>query len=260
VRRVLLVDDDPTLLETCERGLRLAGFETLSAASVAGALNHITEDLSAAVIDLRLPDGDGLDVLRALHDQGSRLVPSLIVSGYGITRVAVEAFKLGAVDFLEKPVLIDELAHLLERIALPLSEPDQLIAHAAMRWARAVVPIITSPSDVRTIGEWGRLIAAAPGTVRNWCHTADIRTRRSLVFGRLLRVAALSDGGKNRPEDLLDVVDRRTLLGLFRLAGLRNLQDVPPDVWSFLDRQCLVRNEEVLKAVKTLLPQYVDRL
>ena len=260
MRRVLLVDDDPTFLDTCQRGLRLSGFEILIASSVAGAVSLITNDLSAAVIDYRLPDGDGLDVLRALQGRTQPLIPSLMVSGYGTTRVAVEAFKLGAVDFIEKPVLLDELVGRLERIAPPsLEATTELTAHAAMRWARSVVPIVTSPTDIRTIPEWGRLIAAAPGTVRNWCHTAGIRTRRSLIFGRLLRVVALSDGGRHRPEDLLDVVDRRTLVSLFRLTGLRNLEDIPTDVSDFIDRQCLIKNEEALKAVRALLPRYLKR-
>ena len=124
--------------------------------------------------------------------------------------------------------------------------------HAAARWARAVVPIIDSPTDPRTIEKWSKLINASAGAIRNWCFTAGIGPRRSLVFGRLLRAVVRSEGGRHRPENLLDVVDRRTLTSLMRFAGL-GAQQFPRTVDEFLDNQILVRDTDALLQVKGAL-------
>ncbi len=260
MHRVLLVDDDLIVLDTYERSLCLAHFTVATARTVSEAKEQLHQDFSAAVIDLRLPDGNGLDVLREFRKHHP-CIPALIVTGFGTLHAAFEASSLGAVDFLEKPISIDELIEEIHHLIRPQEGPSrEPTAHASARWARAVAPIVNSASDVRTIGDWSRLIAAAPGTIRNWCHTAHIPTRHSLIFGRLLRVVALSNHGRNRPEDLLDVVDLRTLARLFRLVGLRNSEDVPPDIFSFIDRQQLVKKEEAIAALKAMLPNVVNNL
>ena len=80
----------------------------------------------------------------------------------------------------------------------------------------------------------------SPGALRNWCRTAGVSARRSLVFARLLRAAFLSQGGRHRPEDLLDVVDRRTFVGLLRFAGLDPERPFPESPEAFLQQQTLV--------------------
>jgi hypothetical protein len=116
-----------------------------------------------------------------------------------------------------------------------------------------VVPIIDSPTDPRTIELWGKAINASPSTIRNWCSTAGIGPRRSLVFGRLLRAVTLSERGMYKPEDLLDTTDRRTLVRLVRLAGLG--RDFPIDLEQFLDHQILVCDPDALLQVKGALKQ-----
>jgi hypothetical protein len=132
-------------------------------------------------------------------------------------------------------------------------EPFRPEPHAAIRWARLVVPIIDSPLDPRTIELWGKAIKASPSTIRNWCSTAGIGPRRSLVFGRLLRAVTLSERGAYNPEDLLDTTDRRTRLRLVRFAGLG--RDFPTDLDEFLDHQILVRDPDALLQVKDALKQ-----
>lgn len=81
---------------------------------------------------------------------------------------------------------------------------------------------------------------------------AGIGPRRSLVFGRLLRAVCLSEGGRRKPENLLDVVDQRTLLGLLRRGGFdRHL--IPTEVGDFLARQILVRDAEALRQIEQAL-------
>jgi hypothetical protein len=126
--------------------------------------------------------------------------------------------------------------------------------HAAIRWTRAVLPIVDSTTDPRTIEVWGQVIHLSASAIRNWCFSAGIGPRPSLVFGRLLRAVILSEHGLYKPENLLDTVDRRTLIRLLRFAGLA-LSDFPRDVGPFLDRQTLVRDPEALLQVKLGLKQ-----
>src|SRR5207248_5351434 len=115
-------------------------------------------------------------------------VPLVIVTGFGSTQSAVEAIRAGACDFVEKPLIGDELIRVVAR-ALALQPPaaDRPRAHAAARWAHAVVATVESPEDLRTLKAWGRHIGASPGTLKNWCRIAGLSPRRSLLFARLLR-------------------------------------------------------------------------
>jgi hypothetical protein len=131
-------------------------------------------------------------------------------------------------------------------------------AHAAARWAKAIVPILDSPSDLRTVADWSRWVGASQGALRDWCRTARITPRRSLVFGRLLRAVLLSDGGRHAPENLLDVVDRRTLAGLLKLAGL-SAGTFPHDVREFLESQVLIRDEDTLVELERALQGHLER-
>jgi hypothetical protein len=132
----------------------------------------------------------------------------------------------------------------------PTCEP-----HAINRWTRAVVPIIDSPRDPRTIDAWGRWVAASPGTLRNWCRTAGLPARRSLVFGRLLRSVYLANAGQCDLENTLDVADLRTLSNVLTFAGFNTVDELPLDVDAYLERQRLIRDPAALNAVS----QAIDR-
>jgi hypothetical protein len=116
-----------------------------------------------------------------------------------------------------------------------------------------LIPIIHSPTDPRTIGQWSRLTYVSSGALRNWCRTAGISPRRSLVFARLLRAVYLSDGRRHKLENLLDVVDRRTLAGLLRFAGLTWKGEFPENPDEFLRKQSLVVDPKALEAIRQAL-------
>ncbi len=106
---LLLVDDDEALRERLAKALRRRGLEVRTAAGVVGALEAAAADSpEMAVVDLRLPDGSGLDVVRALRD----LDPTtrcVVLTGYGSIATAVEAMRLGAVNYLPKPCDADQV-------------------------------------------------------------------------------------------------------------------------------------------------------
>jgi len=99
-----------------EQTLRAAGCEVATAESAAKGL-AVFRDLRPAVVflDLRLPDGDGLTVLRTLKSENGEDTAVIVMTGFGEISTAVEAMRLGAFDYLKKPFDFDELEVLVER-------------------------------------------------------------------------------------------------------------------------------------------------
>jgi len=110
---ILVVDDDDTFRERLVRGLRTRGLDARGAADPATALALAREDSpELAVVDLRMPGGNGLDVVAGLRqiDPATRIV---VLTGYGSIATAIDAMKLGAVHYLQKPADIDQILHAL---------------------------------------------------------------------------------------------------------------------------------------------------
>lgn len=100
--RVLVVDDESDFLATYERLLRREGFEVVTATSCAAGLAALASETPVLVIsDLRLPDGDGLDVVRAARLASP--VPVIVVTGYPSDETRRAALAAGATTFLAKP-------------------------------------------------------------------------------------------------------------------------------------------------------------
>jgi hypothetical protein len=160
------------------------------------------------------------------------------------------------IDF-EKSIGADDLLRIVQeaqsRIAVaPAEDPE---AHAAARWAAAVLPIVRCERDPKTLTGWSRCAAASPGTLKGWCAAAGVSPRRSLVLGRLLRAVVQRGRRGHRVQDLLDVVDKRTLAGLLRLGGVAsgNPDDLPADVDRLLETQDLVRDPRALAELRRRL-------
>jgi DNA-binding NtrC family response regulator len=114
--RILVVDDEPGAREGLRRLLEAWGYTAETADSADDALERIEKDRPSAVItDLVMPGIDGLEFVRRL--QSHYALPVIVFSGQGTIEAAVEAVKLGAQDFLEKPVEPAKLKILLERLA-----------------------------------------------------------------------------------------------------------------------------------------------
>jgi two-component system response regulator PilR (NtrC family) len=103
-RHVLVIDDEPDLLTLYELTLLREGYQVDSADTVAEGWARLGErGYDAVITDMRLPDGNGLDLLRQLDDAGRR-ERVIVITAYGSAENAVEALKAGAFDYLTKPV------------------------------------------------------------------------------------------------------------------------------------------------------------
>jgi two-component system response regulator RegA len=115
--RILLVDDDEPFRTRLARSLRKRGFEVAEAASAEQAARAAREARpQRAVIDLRMGDGSGLDVLRELRRELPEVV-SVVLTGYGSIATALEAMRRGAHGYLTKPADTDDVLRAFERDA-----------------------------------------------------------------------------------------------------------------------------------------------
>jgi two-component system, response regulator RegA len=134
-RSLLIVDDDNTFLTRLCRSMETRGFTVTSARSVAEGLAAIGASAPAfAVIDMRLADGNGLDVIRELKTRRPD-ARGIILTGYGNIVTAVTAVKLGAFDYLAKPVDADEIFNALMATRHDQAElPENPMSADRVRW------------------------------------------------------------------------------------------------------------------------------
>jgi len=134
-KSVLVVDDDKVFCDRLARALSSRGFVARTAGSVAEAIAAIETAAPAfAVIDLRLGDGSGLDVIRALKS-ARPLARAIILTGYGAIATAVAAVRAGAVDYLPKPADADDVVRaLLARRDAPAAPPENPMSADRVRW------------------------------------------------------------------------------------------------------------------------------
>ncbi len=104
---VLVVDDEPAILRTVRANLGRRGFRVDVAATAEAAITKAEERPDLVVLDLGLPDGDGLDVIRAIRARSD--TPIIVLSVRDAERDKVRALELGADDYLTKPFGVDEL-------------------------------------------------------------------------------------------------------------------------------------------------------
>ena len=114
--KILVVDDEPSILRLLQEALSQWGYQVSCASTVEEALVTLgTELFDAALTDIRMPDMSGLDLLRAIKKQDES-IEVIVMTGYPTISSAVEALKEGAYDYLSKPLILDELRHLMARV------------------------------------------------------------------------------------------------------------------------------------------------
>ncbi|OLP42571.1 ActR/PrrA/RegA family redox response regulator transcription factor [Rhizobium oryziradicis] len=132
---LLIVDDDLPFLRRLARAMESRGFKVDMASSVAeGIAKSIAAAPKYAVVDLRLGDGNGLDVIAAIRERrdDTRII---VLTGYGNIATAVTAVKLGAVDYLSKPADADDVFNALtQRAGEKADVPENPMSADRVRW------------------------------------------------------------------------------------------------------------------------------
>ncbi|HEY8930010.1 MAG TPA: response regulator, partial [Mucilaginibacter sp.] len=123
--KLLIVEDDSTFVQLLQGFLQKNGHEVAAAANVKSGLKLIAQnDYDLLLLDYRLPDGIGLDVMIKAREAGSS-VPVIIMTSFNDVRTAVKAIQLGATDYITKPVNPDELLMIMNTAFEVKAAPEE---------------------------------------------------------------------------------------------------------------------------------------
>jgi two-component system nitrogen regulation response regulator NtrX len=188
---VLIVDDEANIRSSLEGALTREGYQVETAATAAEARAKLKESFDTLLVDVWLPDGNGLDLLREAMAQNPEAVV-IVMSGHATIDAAVEATRLGAYDFLEKPLSLDRLLILLRNsaTAATLRAENQRLSRA---WAGPIVG--RSPAIKKLLAEVERAGSS----------TARVLVRGENGTGKELVARALHAAGPRRDQPFVAV-------------------------------------------------------
>ena len=134
-KNVYVIDDDPAIRDSLDFLLGSAGFSVRAFNSGQVFLDELAKlEHGCVVTDMRMPGIDGMELLRRVNS-GARKLPVIVMTGHGDVPLAVEAMKLGALDFLEKPFEDDRLIGMIET-ALSEQQNGSKSEAARLTWLR----------------------------------------------------------------------------------------------------------------------------
>ncbi|MGH9063635.1 MAG: response regulator transcription factor [Acidimicrobiales bacterium] len=208
--RVLLVEDDPNIVDLIRSNLAVRGFDTVVSADGSRALKLLeTEQPDIVLLDLMLPEIDGFDLCRQVRERSTAGV--IVVSARGGERDKITALNVGADDYMTKPFSIEEL---LARISATLRRcrpasppvPVSLIVRVGnldidlgeQQVTRGGEPIHLTPTEFALLRELatnrGKLLSHAQLLRRVWGHGYETETEYVRVYVRRLRAKLEVDG------------------------------------------------------------------
>ncbi len=163
--RILVVEDLESEREALTRLLRMEDFDVVAADSPQQALQHLNERIDLVISDVRMGSASGIDLLREWRSQRQQ-TPFVMLTAYGDARTAVEAMKLGAEEYLSKPVYPEELLLLIHR-CLNARKKDQTIGRLQQRLDQLLgfENIIGNSPAMTTVFNNARRAAATDSTV-----------------------------------------------------------------------------------------------
>jgi two-component system response regulator PilR (NtrC family) len=192
--RILVVDDERSLREMLSIVLGREGYEVTTAENVGSALDQIRRGPPPDLLisDLRMPDGSGVDVLRALKERSPGAV-GLLLTAFASADTAVEAMRLGAVDYLTKPFDVAELkqrvarylkAKQLAETQVPLAEGRRVQGFVLAGRSRQILDVISLVARVART-DASVLITGESGTGKEWTareiHLQSVRHAQPFV-------------------------------------------------------------------------------
>jgi two-component system response regulator AtoC len=163
-KRVLVADDESNMRRVLEAILRREGYEVVTAANGLDAVSEMNRDIHTVITDLKMPGLDGMGLLRRLQ-QDFPEVPVVMITAHGSVESAVEAVKLGAFDYLEKPFEQEQIRQIVAKamktheLARRDARPEQL-PHAPGRFH-----LIGNAPVIRQIFAVVEKVADTPSTV-----------------------------------------------------------------------------------------------
>ncbi len=113
--RILVIDDEAIVRVSCQRVLTPEGFDVIVVPSGREAIDRLEKERFDLVLtDLKMPDMDGLEVLKTIKSRWPELIV-IIITGYGTISTAVQAIKLGAFEYIEKPFTPEDILNIVKK-------------------------------------------------------------------------------------------------------------------------------------------------
>jgi two-component system, OmpR family, KDP operon response regulator KdpE len=209
--RVLIVEDDPNIVDLIRSNLAVRGFDTLVSTDGSKALSLLeTEQPDMVLLDLMLPEADGFELCRQIRERSP--VAIIVVSARGGEQDKVTALNMGADDYMTKPFGIEELlarilatlrrtrpAEAAEAAPLVVTIGEVEIDLAAQQVRRAGTEVHLTPTEFALLRELalnrGKLLSRTHLLRRVWGHGYETETEYVRVYIRRLRAKLESPGG-----------------------------------------------------------------
>lgn len=190
--RILIVDDDPAIRDACFQVLTRSGYEADLAATPKEALDLVSHfEFDAILLDLKIPGMNGLELLRQIKESYPQ-VEVVIITAYGTVQNAVEAMKLGAGDFLQKPFGPEELRlavrKALERRRLTM---ENLYLRRALAEKEGSVTIVGKSKAIQHVLELAQMVAPTDSTV---LITGESGTGKGLLARKIHEMSPRQNG------------------------------------------------------------------
>jgi DNA-binding NtrC family response regulator len=183
----LIVDDDPNVREVLKDLVESEGFATTMAGSLGEARQALARNPDLVLLDLVLPDGGGLDLLKDRADRGDMQI--VITTGHASLDSSIEALRLGAADYLLKPVNPTHLRGILSRVAGPAE-------------LRAEVSQLRE--ELRSLGRFGKLVGTSPPMQKLYDEIARVAPTGATVL-----IMGESGTGKELVAETIHMLSRR---------------------------------------------------
>jgi two-component system response regulator AtoC len=163
---VLIVDDDVNTREALVEIAAAEGFTTAVAGNILEAQGHIGRQRPDVVlVDLNLPDGNGMDLFDDIEARSKTQI--VLITGHASVETAVEALRLGAADYLTKPISFRRLKAILSRVPRTVDLKDEI---GVLR------------SELRRLGRFGQMLGAAPVMQKLYNHVARVAPTEATVL------------------------------------------------------------------------------
>ena len=192
----LIVEDDEIAREALDELVRDSGFTTATAGTLRDARIQLTrQQADVVLIDLKLPDGTGMDLVADIEDR--RATQVVLITGYASVETAVEALRRGASDYLTKPINLERLRAVLSRV------PKSGMLRAEIGKMR---------DELRDSGRFGRLVGRSPAMQRVYDQVARVAPTEATVFltgesgtGKELVARTVHDLSRRREQPFLAI-------------------------------------------------------
>lgn len=183
----LVVDDDPNARTVLKELVEAEGFATLTAATVAEAREQLANGPDIVLLDLLLPDGEGLELLREGPVRADAQI--VVTTGHASLESSIEALRLGATDYLLKPINPAQLRGILSRVARP---------------AELKAEVFELREELRSLGRFGKLVGTSPPMQRLYDEIARVAPTGATVL-----ITGESGTGKELVAETVHMLSRR---------------------------------------------------